>query len=184
MFNSDRNSFLVRIASINRAQQKVVPTSLRAHLLHHSHFPPLASHPGEKCMYNRMQRNNTVHGCPMTCTRQWDIDARSSEISRLKNVNDPYKYSQQVAHWNLSLWGHLVTTFKDDKQQAVWAGNDRWLLKTSQCNRNVWEDCFAFSINVYKSLHNPVRYHPVIYEQWPVEGNETQFIRKLFFCMC
>lgn len=56
MYNLDTNGFLVCTAPVHGSLEKVVPTSLQLHLLYHWHYPTLAVHPCEECMYNRMRR--------------------------------------------------------------------------------------------------------------------------------
>ena len=74
-FSIDKHGFLVRIAPLDGAVQKVVPASLKDRILKLGHFPPLSGHPGQRRMYDTMRRslywqhmandiNNTVERCP------------------------------------------------------------------------------------------------------------------------
>lgn len=51
-FNYDCNVFLFHGATIDRAAQKVVPTSLEPLHLYQSYYSSMAAHPGEERMYN------------------------------------------------------------------------------------------------------------------------------------
>lgn len=55
-FSFDRSGPLLRTASINRAVQKSVPTSLQPLLLLHSQYPALAGHLRKRLGYDSMQR--------------------------------------------------------------------------------------------------------------------------------
>lgn len=51
-FNYDTNGLLRRTASTNKVVQKAIPTSLQLRLLHHSSYPSLAGHSGERHMFD------------------------------------------------------------------------------------------------------------------------------------
>lgn len=53
-FHFDRNGFLVRFAPVDGAGKKVIPKSLQARPIYHSHYPTLLWHLGERLMHESM----------------------------------------------------------------------------------------------------------------------------------
>ena len=55
-YDYDRYGILVRKSKLDGTQQRVVPVTLCARLLHMSHYPTLAGHPGGIRMYYTLRR--------------------------------------------------------------------------------------------------------------------------------
>lgn len=55
-YSYDLHGILISTAPINSATQTVVASLLRPRLFYLAHYPNLAGHPGECCMYNTMKR--------------------------------------------------------------------------------------------------------------------------------
>ena len=101
-FDYDRYGILVRKSNLDGALQRVVPVSLRARLLHTTHYPRLAGHPGGIRMYYSLRREYywphmandvfmTVRDC-VSCARNRATVQKFQKFMKLFPASGPLEF--------------------------------------------------------------------------------------------
>lgn len=176
----DRYGVLVRKAILDGAQHKVVPERLRHRLLHLTHYPVLAGHPGGTRMYYTLRREyywpqvasdvfSTVRNC-RDCIRLRGTHFKHQKLMKLFFANGPLEF---VA---MDLFGPLKKTARGNT--SILFITDRF-TKMTRCIplRNTTAATVAAAF---------LEYWVYAYgaAQYILTDNGKQFVAKFFDSVC
>jgi RNase H-like domain found in reverse transcriptase/Integrase zinc binding domain/Integrase core domain len=102
LFDLNAAGILVRKAPLDKAEQIVVPPSLRHRILHFEHFPRVAGHPGVTRMFRSIRRHyfwehmasdvaNTVNNCTV-CAKNRISERKRTSFLKLFPASEPLEY--------------------------------------------------------------------------------------------
>lgn len=102
LYDEDERGLLVRIATIDRSIQIVLPNTLRQRVLLLSHYPRMAGHPGGSRMYQTLRRTfywpsmgldvyNTVRQC-VSCAKERISLRKHSSLLKLFPATRPLEF--------------------------------------------------------------------------------------------
>lgn len=97
----DTEGYLVRIAHLDGALQKIVPTNLRKRVLHLAHYPRLQGHPARPECSTRYDENSTGVLWPTTCSIPCAISSTTQKpVALLRNLKSTSVSSRLTSHSN------------------------------------------------------------------------------------